>query len=181
MIDRIAALLEVPLVVREPLQPLDAIVVLGAPLAPDGALSPILVERVDAAAALWRAGGGRIVVATGGVTHGARRAEADALADGLRARGVADVLVERDALTTRDNARLTAALLAPLGATRVWLVTQPFHGRRAAMLFRAAGLDAHVWHIADSLEYRDRRRALRWLAREYGAWGAHFARRALRR
>jgi hypothetical protein len=38
-------------------------------------------------------------------------------------------------------------------------------------MFRAAGFDAHVWHIADSIEYRNRRHALRWLVREYAAWG----------
>ena len=65
----------------------------------------------------------------------------------------------------------TARILEPLGARTVWLVTQPFHGRRAALLFRRAGLEPRVWHIADSLQYRDRRRGLRWIAREYGAWG----------
>lgn len=173
----LASLLERPLVIREPLQPLDAIVVLGAPLGPGGALTPILDERAAAAAALWRAGGGRLVVATGGATRGAGRAEADALAEALRARGVADVVVERASRTTAENAQFTAALLAPLGARSIWLVTQPYHGRRAARLFRAAGFDAHVWHIADSIEYRDRRRALRWLVREYAAWLKLFVRR----
>lgn len=172
MIDLIARALEAPLVLREPLQALDAIVVLGAPLGPNDALTPVLAERVRAAAALFHAGGAPVVVATGGVTAGARRAEADVLADALRAEGVADVVVERGARRTIDNARLTAVLLAPLGARRVWLVTQPFHGRRAARLFRAAGLEPHVWHIADSLEYSDRRRAVRWLVREYASWAA---------
>jgi uncharacterized SAM-binding protein YcdF (DUF218 family) len=80
------------------------------------------------------------------------------------------VIVERRSLTTRDNARLTAPLLAARGVRSLWLVTQPFHGRRGAWLFRRAGFDAHVWHIDDSVEYRDRRRALRWLVREYAAW-----------
>ncbi len=171
----LASLLERPLVVREPLRPLDAIAVLGAPLTLRGALTEVLEERVAAAAALWRAGAGRIVVATGGGTG--PRPEAEAMAEALRARGVPGVLVEPEARTTADNARLVAARLAPLGARSVWIVTQPFHGRRAARLFRAAGLDAHVWHIDDSLEYRDRRRALRWLAREYAAWLKHLARR----
>jgi uncharacterized SAM-binding protein YcdF (DUF218 family) len=172
----LAALLERPLVLRgAPLQPLDAIAVLGAPLAPGGALTDVLEERVAAAAALWRAGGGRLVVATGG--GAGPRPEAAAMADRLRALGVPDVLVEPHARTTADNARLVAALLAPRGARSVWLVTQPFHGRRAARLFRAAGLLPHVWHIDGSLEYRDRPRALRWLAREYAAWLKHLARR----
>jgi hypothetical protein len=34
----------------------------------------------------------------------------------------------------------------------------------------APGSTPHVWHIADSLQYRDRRRAVRWLIREYAAW-----------
>jgi uncharacterized SAM-binding protein YcdF (DUF218 family) len=175
VIGRLASLLEKPLVVREPLRPLDAIVVLGAPLGSGDTLSPVLAERVDAAAALWRQGGGALVVATGGVTHGARRAEAEVMAEALRERGVTEVLVESASKTTGDNARLTAALLAPRDAKRVWIVTQPFHGRRAARLFRTAGLEAHVWHIADSLEYRERGRALRWLVREYASWAALFA------
>ena len=132
----------------------------------------MLAERVAAALALWRAGGGRCVVATGGVTHGARRAEADALAEALRAGGVpADALVvERASRTTAENAALTAAALARRGARTVWVVTQPFHARRAAYLLTRAGLDARAWHIADSLQYRDRARAVRWLVREYGAW-----------
>lgn len=173
----LASLLELPLVVREPLRTLDAIVVLGAPLGPGDTLTPVLDERAAAAAALWRAGGGRIVAATGGATRGAARAEADVLVEALRARGVDDVLVERAARTTAENARLTGALLAPLGVRSLWIVTQPYHGRRAARLFRAAGFDAHVWHIADSIEYRDRRRALRWLVREYAAWAKLLVRR----
>lgn len=178
--DLVASLLERPLVVRAPLRPLDAIVVLGAPLGPGDALTPVLEERVAAAAALWRAGAGRIVIASGGVTGrapGPRRAEADVMAEALRARGVAEVLVEDASQTTADNARLTAARLAPLGARSAWIVTQPFHGRRAARLFRAAGLDAHAWHIADSIQYADRRRAVRWLVREYAAWLKLHARR----
>ncbi len=169
MIDLLARVLEWPLVLDHPIEPLDAIVVLGARLAPDGSLTEVLAERVAAAAALHRAGAGRVVVATGGIT-GAPRAEAHALADGLRAAGVpaAAILVEDQALTTADNARLTAAMLPQ--ARRVWLVTQPFHGRRAARLFQRAGLEPRVFHIADSLQYRDRRRALRWIVREYAAW-----------
>jgi uncharacterized SAM-binding protein YcdF (DUF218 family) len=171
-LDRLARLLELPLVVREPFQRLDAIVVLGAPLGPGDSLTPALRERVLAAASLWRAGGAPRVVASGGRTHGAGRAEAEVIADALHAEGVPDVLVEAESLTTIGNARCTRTVLAPYGAYAVWLVTQPFHGRRAARVFRSVGFEPHVWHIDDSLEYRDRKRALRWLAREYGAWGA---------
>jgi uncharacterized SAM-binding protein YcdF (DUF218 family) len=171
VIGHLARALEWPLVVRHPLEPLDAIVVLGAPLAPSGALSAILEERVSAAAALYHAGGAPRVVASGGVTGRASRAEAAAIAEGLAAAGVRDVLVEDRSRTTAENARFTAELLAPLGARRAWIITQPFHGRRAARLFRRAGLEPRIWHIADSIQYQDRVRALRWLVREYLAWG----------
>jgi uncharacterized SAM-binding protein YcdF (DUF218 family) len=169
MWDRLASLLEGPLVIHESIRALDAIVVLGAPLWANGRLSPILAERVTAAIELYRGGGAPIVVATGGKTIGATHAEADAMADALRAAGVPDIVVENQSRNTAENALFTARLL-PRGA-RIWIVTQPFHGRRAARLFRDAGFEPHVWHIADSLEYRNRRHAMRWLVREYAAWG----------
>jgi len=181
MIDLLARVLETPLTVKhalEPNAPLDAIVVLGAPLRRSGALSQILRERIVAAAALYHAGGASHVIATGGATHGAPRSEAEAIAEELKAAGVPDVIVESRSRTTAENARFTAALLAerlPPGAVRtIWIVTQPFHGRRAARLFRDAGFEPRVWHIDDSLQYRERKRALRWLVREYAAWGKLF-------
>lgn len=167
--DRVASVLERPLVVRERLEPLDAIVVLGAPLGPGDALTPILAERIVAAAALWRAGGGRIVVATGGVTGGTR-AEADVIAAALAASGVPDVIAEPASRSTSENARLCRPILEARGVRSLWIVTQPYHGRRGARLFRGAGFDAHVWHIDDSIEYRERGRAVGWLVREYASW-----------
>jgi uncharacterized SAM-binding protein YcdF (DUF218 family) len=157
--------------------PRDALVVLGAPLR-DGALSPVLAERVAAAIALWRAGAAHWVVATGGVTGGAHRAEADAIAEALVAGGVPEerVIVERESRTTAENVARSAALLAACGARSAWLVTQPFHARRAVALARRAGIDARGWWIRDSLQYRDRVRAVRWLVREYAAWARLLAR-----
>lgn len=161
--------LEKQLVVDDPLEPADAIVVLGAPLRGDRP-SQVLRERIDAAAELYRAGAAPIIIATGGVTDGATIAEADAIAASLNERGITDVLVERTSLTTAQNARFSAELLRARNAKTVWIVTQPFHGRRAARLFRAHGFTPRVWHIANSVEYRDRKRALRWVVREYAAW-----------
>jgi uncharacterized SAM-binding protein YcdF (DUF218 family) len=181
LLDRAASLLERPLVVREPFRALDAIVVLGAPLGPGDTMTPLLAERIAATAALWRAGGGRIIIATGGITGRARRAEADVIATTLHALGVPGVLAERASRTTRENAELTKPMLDAHGVRSLWIVTQPFHGRRGARLFRRAGFDAHVWHIADSIEYRDRRRAMRWLVREYAAWARLGMRQVVRR
>ena len=166
----VASILEAPLVRKDALAPRDAIVVLGAPLGPGDEMTPIVAERVDAAVELWRRGGAPKIVVTGGVTRGAARAEAEVMADALARAGVPRdaIVVEPAAQSTADNARLTAQLLR--ARATVWIVTQPFHGRRAAYLFARAGLDPKIWHIADSLEYRDRRRATRWLVREYIAW-----------
>jgi uncharacterized SAM-binding protein YcdF (DUF218 family) len=171
----IASALEKPLVVTDAARVADAIVVLGAPLGPNDRLGAPLLERVEVAAQLWRDGLAPIVVATGGITGGTR-AEADVIGEALEARGVAGVIVERRSRTTVENARFTAELLAPRGIRTVWLVTQPFHGRRAARVFRAAGFEPLVWHHANSLEYQDRARALRWLVREYAAWGRELLR-----
>lgn len=171
ILDIVTSVLHRPLKVADPFEKLDAIVVLGSPLTPSGELSSVLAERVDAAAALYHRGGAPLVVATGGTTRGAKRSEADAIAEGLVAAGVHDIFVEDQALSTADNARLTAELLLP-SCRRIWLVTQPFHGRRAALLFKRAGFEPHVWHIESSLQYANRARALKWMAREYAAWAA---------
>jgi len=181
--DAVARALERPLAIRVPgtnpveVRRLDAIVVLGAPLAPGDRLTSVLEERVRAAAALWRAGGAPRVIASGGITGRATRAEAEVMGEALRAHGVPDhaVVIEGASRTTIENAHRTAELLAAR-ERRVWLVTQPFHGRRAARVFRTAGFEPSVWHIADSLQYRDRVRAVRWLVREYAAWGRELVR-----
>ena len=167
----VARVLGAPLASRDAeLAPRDAIVVLGARLGPGDALTQVLAERVRVAVELFAAGAAPRVIATGGVTGRARRAEAEVLGDALVAAGVprGAIAIEAVARTTADNARLSAALLSP--GARVWIVTQPFHARRAEYLFRAVGLDARAWVISDGLQHREPRRALRWIAREYAAW-----------
>jgi uncharacterized SAM-binding protein YcdF (DUF218 family) len=166
VIARAARALGAPLAIRDPFARADAIVVLGAPLYPGGGLTDVVAERVRAAAALYAAGGAPIVCATG-------LDEAGPMVAALAALGVptAALRAEERARSTAENAAFTAALLAP--ARTVWLVTQPFHARRARWHFRRAGLDARVWHIADSIQYARPGRALRWIAREYGAFVAN--------
>lgn len=159
---RVLSLLEWPLRIEHPFEVRDAIVVLGAPVRRDGRLSRVLAERVAAAAELFHTGGAPIVVVTGGVTNGAARSEAAAMAEALAAAGVPDaaLVVEERSRTTAENARYTAELIA---ARRVWLVTHAFHARRAARLFARAGFEPSVWPVAGAPR-------LRWLVREYGAW-----------
>ncbi|HUS68394.1 MAG TPA: YdcF family protein [Kofleriaceae bacterium] len=162
-----------PLSVRDPEQPADAIVVVGAPLAPGGGLSSVGEERVRAGVDLWRRGLAPLLCFSGGGAGrlGATR-EADVMAARARELGVPEpaLRVERDSLSTADNARRTAALLAGDGCRRVWLVTQPFHTRRARLWFRRVGFEALAWYDDDSVQFRRPRSGLAWVAREYGAW-----------
>lgn len=172
----VARVLGAPLEVRDRDGVADAVVVLGAPLTADGQLSAVLDERVRAGFALWRAGAAPRLCVTGGPSPRGG-VEADAMAEALRALGVPDdaLVIERTARTTAENAARVAELLGP-GRT-VWLVSQPFHLRRARHLFRRAGLDARCWRIDDGLQDREPARALRWIGREYAAWARALLRR----
>jgi uncharacterized SAM-binding protein YcdF (DUF218 family) len=160
-----------PLELRDKPAPADAIVVLGAPLRPDGRLSDVLEERVRAGVELWQRGLAPLLCMSGGRGPGVRAeiAEADAMAARARELGVpaAALVIEGESANTSKNAKNIAMILGSRGARRVLLVTQPFHLRRSAMWFRRAGLEVNGYWIADSLQYREAVRGLRWVGKEY--------------
>ena len=153
--------------------------VLGAPLR-RGGLSDIGRDRVRGAWELWQRRAAPWVCVTGGVTGGESasgagagvRTEAAVMAEALVACGVprSAIIVESTARHTADNARASAALLLPRGLRQIWLVTHPFHTRRARGLFRRAGFEVRMWSLEGSLQASDRPRALRWIVREYAAF-----------
>jgi uncharacterized SAM-binding protein YcdF (DUF218 family) len=161
--------------------PADAIVILGAPLRPDDTLPPLAEERVRTGVELWRRGLAPVICVTGGHCprgHEHTAAEAEGMARWVRAAGVPDsaLRVDREARSTRENARRAADLLFPEGRRRVWLVTQPFHLRRALYLFRRAGFEALGHVITGGVQDRHPRDSLRWIVREYGSWALVLAR-----
>jgi uncharacterized SAM-binding protein YcdF (DUF218 family) len=168
-------LLARPLTVRDREQTADAIVVLGTPLSSENRLTDVARERVRGGVGLWLRGMAPIVCLSGGGAHRIapdRPREADVMAAHAEQLGVpaSALRVERESLSTADNARLSAAILRSEGCRRVWVVTQPFHTRRSRYWFRRVGLEALAWYDDDSVEFRDPRRALNWIAREYVAW-----------
>ncbi len=166
--------LERPLMVAaEPAAHRDVILVLGAPLTVHGTLSRVLHERVATAAMLWHRYSAAAVIVSGGVTQPGLSSEAAMMADGLVLAGVprANILLEQQAQTTRENARFAATIMTAQGWRSAWIVTQPFHSRRAVRLCRAAGIDAHGWIMQQSMQYTQPLLGLRWTAREYAAWG----------
>ncbi len=155
-------------------QAVDAIVVLGAPLRPDGQLSLAGRERVAEGVRCYKAGLAPLLAFTGGAAHSA--AEAPAMAQRARELGVPPqaLIVEDRSATTSENARFSAELLRQRGVQSVWVVSQPFHLRRGRRLFRQQGFLARARPRHDSVQYERPELAWRWIAREYVAWAAHF-------
>lgn len=164
-----------PLAVRDDFfrnaRPGAAIVVLGSKLGADGGISAAGEERVRAGIAAWRAGAAPILCFSGGHSHGEPIPEADAMAARARALGVPAkaLLVEIRSRSTYENAHYCAEVLLP-AHREVWVVTQPFHSRRAVRHFRRAGFTARAWPIEDSLQFRDPGWGLRRVWREYVSW-----------
>ncbi|HLK41173.1 MAG TPA: YdcF family protein, partial [Polyangiaceae bacterium] len=126
------------------------IVVLGCRVRLDGdgadavLLAGALSRRLDAAAAAYfEARDPETAVVVSGGRRWGHAVEADTMARELRRRGVpAGVIVrERCSLSTSDNARFTAALLARRGLRRAALVTCAWHMPRALAHFRRAGIE----------------------------------------
>ncbi|WP_277208689.1 SanA/YdcF family protein [Isoptericola croceus] len=122
--------------------PVDAIVVLGAGLRPDGTPSTYLRRRVEAAAELWAAGAATRVILSG---DGADRAdgtpydEPAAMRDWILDRGVpADVLVlDREGFDTTATCRRARE---EYGVRTAVVVTQDYHLRRALFSCDRAGI-----------------------------------------
>jgi uncharacterized SAM-binding protein YcdF (DUF218 family) len=124
----------------------DAIVVLGGGRRVASAeygsdtLNGISLERLRYAAFLHRASG-LPILATGGKPGGGTLAEGQIMQHILQTEyGIPTRWIEDAALTTWDNARLSASLLRKDGVQRIVLVTHAWHLRRAMPLFETQGL-----------------------------------------
>jgi SanA protein len=126
----------------------DVALVLGAaPIGPEGGPNRYFEYRLDAAAALWRAGKVKYLLVSGDN----RRPDYDeptAMRAGLIARGVPASAIYRDfaGLRTWDSVLRARAVF---GQQRLIIVSQGFHAARAIFLARRAGIEA--W----GLEARD--------------------------
>ncbi len=101
-----------------------------------GALS---LERARYAADVQRRSGLPLLV-SGGMLAPERRPVGEMMRDVLVAEFAVPVRwTEPASRTTAENAKLSAALLRPLGVTKVLLVTHAWHMKRAAAAFERAG------------------------------------------
>jgi SanA protein len=121
----------------------DVALVLGtAPIGPEGGPNRYFVYRLDAAAALWRAGKAKYFITSGsGQEPAAMRA-------GLIERGVLAEVIYRDPAGYRTWDSVLRARDV-YGQKRIVIVSQRFHLDRALFLAREAGIEA--W----GLEARD--------------------------
>ncbi len=121
----------------------DAIVLLGCRIEADGRPSDAGLRRAQAAFYAWQRGMAPVVVVSGGRRwHGV--SEAEALGAELERLGVPPdvILPELLSLSTVENARYVARMIAARGAASVAIVTCDWHLPRALASFRRLGLRA---------------------------------------
>ena len=157
----IASVLSARLPAAPPDRPADAIVVLGAGVAPDGLLNDSSLRRLVAGIVLYqRRLAPRLMLLGPAYSRGAVEAEVRAgLARDLGVPAAALVL-EAGGRTTREEAALVAARVRALGGRRILLVTGVHHMPRARALFEREGLDvvpAPVVEVSTATDRPDER------------------------
>jgi SanA protein len=121
-----------------------ALVLGAAPIGPEGGPNRYFEYRLDAAAALWRAGKVKYLLASGD-RRGADYDEPTAMRAGLIARGVPAQAIYLDfaGVRTRDSVLRARSVF---GQHRLIIVSQDFHAARAVFLARREGIEA--WGLA---------------------------------
>ena len=117
-----------------------ALVLGAAPIGPEGGPNRYLVYRLDAAAALWKAGKVKILLVSG-ARIGESYDEPAAMQAGLVERGVPVEAILRD----NEGFRTRASVLRARDVYRqskLLIVSQRFHVGRALYIAHQAGLDA---------------------------------------
>ena len=115
----------------------DALIVPGCAVRPDGTPSGSLRRRTECAVVLWHEGVAPTLVLTGGLGR-FPPAEATAAAELARAQGVpsAAIVLEDRSTTTAENAAFAAGLVDEPMRMSVLVVTDCYHAWRCTRLFR---------------------------------------------
>src|SRR5215472_4452951 len=126
----------------------DVALVLGtAPIGPEGGPNRYFEYRLDAAAALWKAGKVKFLLVSGD-SRQPDYDEPSAMRAGLIKRGVPAEVIYRDfaGLRTWDSVVRAQSVL---GQKRLVIVSQRFHLSRALFLARETGIDACGFEARD--------------------------------
>ena len=126
-----------------PVQPYDAIIVLGAQVKEDGTPSVALERRLTVALESYRESPQVIIVC--GAQGGAEpRAEGDVMRDWLIDHGVDEqrVVAETSSYNTRQNLENAKAIMEEFSLSRALIVTSDYHVARALRLCEQVGIPA---------------------------------------
>lgn len=146
--------------------PADAAIVLGAAVW-GSSPSPVFEERIKHGIHLYQEGRIDAIIFTGGLSEGDQLAESEAAKEYALARGVPGehIYLETLSRTTYENIEQALKIVRQQGFTRVLIVSDPLHMRRAVTMARDLGLDAHPSPTPTS-RYTSWRTRLRFLLRE---------------
>ena len=143
----------------------DVVIVLGAALTREGAMSALLEERVRLGVKAFFEARARFVLMTGA-------GEAPTMAEAAAALGIdqSAILIENRARSTRENALFSRELLQLHRLCAPLVVTQPFHRPRAVGCFRKLGV------LASALDFVSQLETATAVVREYVALPSYWAR-----
>ncbi|MCL1847203.1 MAG: YdcF family protein [Coriobacteriia bacterium] len=125
--------------------PVDATVVLGAQVYPNGTPSRALADRLDAAIRLYKLGETPILIMSGGIDSSGV-SEAVAMRDYAIRQGVPEsaILIDEYGNNTEATARNTIKLCEQYGYEHIGAVSSFYHMARIKMLFLANGHDVYT-------------------------------------
>ena len=127
---------------RSPADPVDAVVIFGAQVHPDGRLSTTLRNRVDAGIELYEQGCTQMLIMSGGTGwEGVNEAEAMRLYAIERGVPATAILVDRQGNSTELSVENTKALAQEYGLERLGAVSSFYHMARIKMLYLYEGID----------------------------------------
>ena len=123
----------------------DATVVFGAQVYPNGVPSPVLQDRLDTAIQFYKDGWTPVLVMSGGIDVDGT-SEAEAMRNYAIEQGVApaDIIIDENGENTKLTARNTVATLRAAGYTNVAAVSNFYHLARIKMLYLADGMDVRT-------------------------------------
>lgn len=155
-------------------RPVDAIVVLGTAQY-NGRPGSVFEARLDRALTVYQGGNAPVIVVTGGRAVGDQYSEAEAAQTYLIDHGVPEdaILLENEGRNSWASMQGVAALLRPLGLTRILLVSDGFHLFRVKLMARDLGFTGYAAIATESPIRHGSRRELGYVVRETGGVVAH--------
>jgi uncharacterized SAM-binding protein YcdF (DUF218 family) len=144
----------------------DAAIVLGAAVWGEEP-SPVFRERINHAINLYKNGSVKTIIFTGGVGESNEPSEATvgknyALAQQVKA---GDILTETQSRTTHQNLKNALEVAKAHQLTKFLIVSDPLHMKRAVLMARGLGMDAHS-SPTPTTRYRSFHSQMEFLSRE---------------